>query len=366
MHRALIILYFFLVSCIALSQEKRINEIFSQKIIIEDFNSEKSFFPIITTLDGKYAIIVDSLGYYGLGSQNSPYPLIMSWENDLIDYEVKISYRLKNEEESFVLQKLQGEIGQTIGVILKYNPDNQEALIFETNGVKQYRLSHLINEKLYSLTDDWIFSENLNRNDRNEVMIRTKNNKYEFYINGKFEFRKNMNKIDTKLNSGKFGFYIGENTQVMIDYFYLSTLENYNGINKVLNLSEEDAKILLEQQKELKNLLNQEKINAIEELELVIELLEKQLKSRNGLIDSLKKENKRYEPFKDIINENGNFMYTLTKDLKDQMEKNKELMNTNIILHDSISYLINKQEDFKLEYLRVLDSMMEKNDTLNE
>tara|TARA_B100000902_G_C27270571_1_gene896048 strand:+ start:210 stop:1310 length:1101 start_codon:yes stop_codon:yes gene_type:complete len=366
MYRTLIILSFYLCSCVVLSQEKRINEIFSQKIIIEDFNSKNSFFPTITTLDGKYAIIVDSLGYYGLGSRNSTYPLIVGWENDLTDYEIKISYRLKNEEESFVLQKLQGETGQTIGIILKYNPDNQEALIFETNGVKQYRLSHLINEKLHSLTDDWLFSENLNRNDRNEIMIRTKNNKYEFYINGKFEFRKNMDKIDAKLNSGKFGFYIGKNTQVMIDYFYLSTLKNYSGINKVLNLSEEDAKILLEKQKELKNQLNQDKINAIKELELVIKLLETQLKSSNELIDSLKKENKRYEPFENIINENGNFMYTLTKDLKDQMEKNKELMNNNIILHDSISYLINQQENFKLEYLRVLDSMMEKNDTLNE
>lgn len=152
----------------------------------------------------------------------------------------------------------------------------------------------------------------------------------------------------------------------MIDYFYISALENYNGINKVLNLSEEDAKILLEEKKEIQKLLNQEKLDAVKELESVIELLEIQLKSNNKLIDSLRSQNKRYEPFEDIINENGNFMYTLTKDLKNQMEKNKKLKNINTILNDSIKFLINRQEEFKLEYLRVIDSMMEQKDTLNE
>ena len=36
------------------------------------------------------------------------------------------------------------------------------------------------------------------------------------------------------------------------------------------------------------------------------------------------------------------------------------------MLMDSIDWLIKKQDDFKLEYLRVLDSMMEKHDTINE
>ena len=59
-------------------------------------------------------------------------------------------------------------------------------------------------------------------------------------------------------------------------------------------------------------------------------------------------------------------MYTLTKDLKEQMEKNNILHEKNQLLMDSINFLIKKQDEFKLEYLRVLDSMMEKNDTINE
>ena len=38
--------------------------------------------------------------------------------------------------------------------------------------------------------------------------------------------------------------------------------------------------------------------------------------------------------------------------------------NTNLL--DSITFLIQEQENFKLEYLKILDEMMEKKDTNNE
>ena len=53
-------------------------------------------------------------------------------------------------------------------------------------------------------------------------------------------------------------------------------------------------------------------------------------------------------------------MYTLTKDLKEEMEKNKALKDENETLLDSIQVLIQNQETFKLEYLKILDSVMEK------
>ena len=59
-------------------------------------------------------------------------------------------------------------------------------------------------------------------------------------------------------------------------------------------------------------------------------------------------------------------MYTLTKDLKVQMEKNQILKHENQLLIDSINLLILRQDEFKLEYLRILDSMMEEKDTINE
>ena len=366
MHLFRIIICFIFSTTIGLSQNGKIKEIFSQKILTEDFYQQNTSFPIVTGTDGKYAIIMDSLGYYGIGSGQSPYPVLIGWENDLEEFELKVSVRLKNEAESFVIQKLQGQTGQIIGLILKYNPDTQEGLIFETNSVRQYRLSHLKNGKLKSITDNWIFTENLRRNEKNDITIRVKNNLYEFYINDKFEFHDNLERINNYLMAGKFGFYLGANTQVQIDYIYISALKEYNGANKLFNLSEEDAQKLIEEQESIKNQLKKEKENALNELETVIQILENQLKYSNQTVDSLRKEIDKYEPFKDLIKENGNFMHTLTKDLKLQLEKNNILKNTNKTLSDSIEYLIEKQEEFKLEYLRVLDSMIEQNDTINE
>ena len=361
--RTIIISY--LISIPLFSQQGTI-DIFPKNIIREDFNNQNPMFPTLTNSDGQYAIIVDSLGYYGLGSLNSAYPLLMSWDNDLIDFELKISTRLKNEPNSFVIQKLQGETGQTIGLILKYNADNQEAFIFEINGVKQYRLSYLKNEKLRSLTGDWKYTENLRRNDKNEIIIKTKNHQYEFYINGVFEFRKNLAKFQESLEHGDFGFYVGSNTQAMIDYFYISAPKNYNGINAKLNLTQKETQKLIEENQKLKTKFQHEREKANQELKEVIQILEIELKSSNEIKDSLKKEIEKYLPFKNLLEQNGDFMYTLTKDLKRQMESNQILKNENKLLLDSINILIFRQDEFKLEYLRVLDSMMEKKDTMNE
>ena len=361
-----IITPFLLFASIGLSQNTRIVEIFSQKILREDFTEQNYAFPTLTGSNGEYAVIIDSLGYYAIGSGNQPHPVLLDWKNDLEEFELKVKLRLKHEDESFVIQKIQGDKGQIIGLILKYNRDTQEALIFEINGVKQYRLSHLKNGKLKNITQDWIFTDHLKRNETNEIAIKTKGNIYEFYINNEFTFSKNLNTIKNHFNSGDFGFYLGVKTQVIIDQFYISALKTYNGINKLFNLSEEDAKKIVEERNQIEAQLKKEKQVAIRELKEVIKLLEKELKGSNQLIDSLKEENDKFEPFQAIIEENGNFMYTLTKDLKEQMEKNNKLLNDNQVLMDSIDLLIRKQDDFKLEYLRVLDSMMEKNDTINE
>ena len=51
-------------------------------------NESNSYFPIEIRSGGKYAIIVDSLGYYGLGSGKSEYPVLIGWKNDLTNFEL--------------------------------------------------------------------------------------------------------------------------------------------------------------------------------------------------------------------------------------------------------------------------------------
>jgi len=346
---------------------------FLQNILREDFNEQNLMFPTTTETNGKYSMIMDAYGYYGLGSGQSDYPLLIQWKNDLTNFELRTSIRLKNEEDWETIQKIQKQTGQVIGIIFKYNANSQEALIFQINGVRQYRLNHLKNGKLKNITS-WTDSKQLHRNDVNEITIKTKDNKYEFYINGKFEFKKNLDRLKDNLHSGNFGFYLGENTQAMINYLHIFTEKEYNGINKLLNLSEDDAKKLIAEKEQLKTILEDEHTIALQELKDVIKILENELKSTNQMKDSIQRENQKYTPFKELIEQKGDFMYTLTQDLREQMEQNKVLKQENQHLVDSIRFLIQKQESFTLEYLDVLDQMMqkkdtitiEKNDTINE
>ena len=358
-----IILFLSIYSPFLFGQGSSIKTKFLQNVLREDFNEQNLMFPTTTETNGKYSMIMDNHSYYGLGSGSSEYPLLIQWHNDLVDFELNTSIRLKDEKDWEAIQKIQGQTGQVIGVVLKYNPNTQEALIFQINGIRQYKLSHLKDERIKSLID-WTDSKQLKRNDVNEITIRTKDNRYEFFINGKFEFKKNLDRLKENIHSGSFGFYLGKNTQAMINYFHVSTEKEYNGINKLLNLSEEDAKRLIAEKEQLKINLNKEHDKEIKELKDVIKIIENELKSANQIKDSIQKENVRYEPFKDIIEKNGDFMYTLTKDLREQMEKNKLLQKENNNLLDSITFLIQKQESFKLEYLEVLDQVMQRNDTV--
>ncbi|MAQ31357.1 MAG: hypothetical protein CMD26_01295 [Flavobacteriales bacterium] len=353
-----------ITSHISVAQDNGIKSKFSQNVLREDFDEQNLIFPTTTESNGKYSILIDKDGYYGLGSGNSEYPLLIQWKNDLNNFELKTSIRLKDESEWETVQKIQGQTGQIFGLLLKYNPDNQEALIFQINGVRQYRLSYLRNEKMRHLSE-WKDSKHIKRNDANQIKIRTKDNNYEFYINNQFVFKKNLERYNDVLTNGNFGFYLGKNTQAMIDYIYISTEKEYNGINKLLNLSQSDAEKIIAEKEKFKIDLQNKKKEEIEELTNVIKILENELKNTHQKIDSLKFENHQYEPFKNIINENGDFMLTLTKDLKYQIEQNQILKNNNSKLLDSISILINKQEEFKLEYLNVLDRMMQNTDTTN-
>ncbi len=359
-----IILIFGAFSNLLIGQESAIKTKFLQKILIEDFNEQNLRFPTTTESNGTYSMIMDNHSYYGLGSGEHAYPILIKWQNDLVNFKLKTSIRLKDEEDWEAMQKIQGQTGQVIGVVLKYNPDTQEALIFQINGVRQYKLSHLKNEKVKNLIN-WTDSKQLKRNDVNEIMIKTQDHKYDFFINGQFVFKKNLERFKESITNGSFGFYLGAHTQAMINYFHVYAEKDYDGINKLLNLSEEDAKKLIAEKEQLQTELNAKHAEEIKELHSVIKILENELKTTNQIKDSIYRENLKFQPFEDLIDKKGDFMYTLTTDLREQIEKNKILQQENQKLLDSINFLTDKQESFKLEYLKVLDQMMQKEDTMS-
>ena len=104
----------------------------------------------------------------------------------------------------------------------------------------------------------WIKSEKLRKNEKNEILIKTKHGKYEFYINGDIVFNYDFfQKNSSKLQAGRFGFHLAPETKVKVDYLYISTNKDYNGINRRFNFSENDAKEIIAENNKLKQKINQ-------------------------------------------------------------------------------------------------------------
>ena len=131
-----------------------------------------------------------------------------------------------------------------------------------------------------------------------------------------------------------------------------------------VKLTNEESKKLIFENEQLQQKLKFNESIEINKLNNVIQLLEIELKNIKKLNDSLKIENSKFEPFKDIATENTDFLYTLSKNLKEEIQKNRVLKSENKMLLDSIQTIINNQEVFKLEYLNTLINI-EQEDTID-
>ena len=52
-----------------MSQSRQIQDVFSQNLLREDFNEISALFPTESKADGKFAIVIDTLGEYFLGTE---------------------------------------------------------------------------------------------------------------------------------------------------------------------------------------------------------------------------------------------------------------------------------------------------------
>jgi len=359
-----IIIFFLLPYTILWGQNNMIEEKFSQDVFREDFKEPSANFPT-EQIGDKFAILLDSEDKYFIGTDKSNYTIMANWKNDLKAFELKSLIKMSPEDKSSIFP---GQTPQVAGIIMQYNPDTQEGLIFEINSFKKYRLVYMNKDSknrhlTYSKDDDWIKSENLKKNERNEIRIKSKENKFEFYINGEFEFKIDLNRkrIDS-LSAGRFGFHLGPETKIKIDYLYISAPKNYTGMNQLLKLTEEEVKGIIAENTQLKEKKKSDSIKEVEDLKKVILLVENQLKELNAKNDSLMKQNLELEPFRELIGDNKDFIYTLSKDLENEITTTTILKEENKTLMDSIEILHEKQKLFKLEYLKAIESMREKNE----
>ena len=345
----LVLLPFFLFS------QSKLEYKFNQLLIKEDFDTVSVDWPIVLTDD--LFISIDNSQYYLNNNKNNENAVISSWINDLEYFKVETSFKLAPRE----IEK------PYLGIVTNSKDDGSEAIIFDFDGAKRFRIRYYNNGKTKIVTkknskDGWKKSDNLNRYEEfNTISIQTNGSIYELYINDKLEFSFDINYIIKKtISIGKFGLIVGPNTRSRMNYFNIYSDEKYNGINKTINLKKGDLDNILNE-----NLVMSEKIDSllfvnkkIIQLENALSILENEFKITSSIKDSLMSENIRYEELKNLIGEiDDNLLISLTKELKSQIEVNQGLKQDIEELSDSINYLIQSNELFKLE---LLNSVIEK------
>ena len=328
---------------------------FTQSLIKEEFDTVSLEWPIV--LSEKMFVSPDKGEYFLNNNKNSEYAVISSWENDLSSYKVETAFKLAPRE----IEK------PYLGIVTNSKDDGSEAIIFDFDGAKRYRIRYYNNGKIKIITkknskDGWKKSDYLNRYEEfNNITIQTNGKVYELYVNNQLEFSFDMNYVIKKdISIGKFGFIIGPNTRSRVDYFNIYSNQDYDGINKTINLKKGDLDKILNENDEMSNkidslLMENQKIL---QLESAISILEDELKTNSTIKDSLMSENLRFEELQNLLGDiDENLLISMTKELKSQLEITQVLKQDKKALQDSINYLIQSNELFKLE---LLNSVIEK------
>ena len=159
-----ILIFFLLPYTILWGQKNMIEEKFSQDVFREDFKETSEKFPT-EQIGDKFAILLESEDQYFIGTEKSNYTVMVNWENDLTEFELRSLIKMAPEDK---LSIFPGQTPQIAGIIIQYNPDTQEGLIFEINSFKKYRLVYMKNDSqnrhlTYSNDEDWVKSDNLKK-----------------------------------------------------------------------------------------------------------------------------------------------------------------------------------------------------------
>jgi len=278
--------------------QSKIDVNFNQSLVKENFDTVSLEWPIV--LSDEIFVSPDEGEYFLSNKKNSEYAIISTWNNDLLTFQLELSFKLAPRE----IEK------PYLGLVTNSKDDGSEALIFDFDGAKRYRIRHYNNGKIKIITkknskDGWKKSDNLNRYEEfNNVIIKTNGRIYEVYINNKLDFSFDANyAIKKPISEGKFGFIIGPNTTSRVDYLQIFTDENYNGINKTITLKKGDLDEILNQKNKMSIqidslLMENKKISLLESAVLI---LEDELKITSSIKDSLMLENLRFEELQNLL-----------------------------------------------------------------
>ena len=231
------------------SYSQQITQKFDVVVLSENFDSTtvETIWPNVNNADNLFLIDKGSYFLYRRSSAAS-YVILPRWSNELSAFDIKASFKLGPSETN----------EQTIGILFMGQSDGKNALVFEVNKSKQYRVKQFIGDYLKFITGDrdnlgWIKNSIINPADEyNFLEVKAYNGSYDVYINNIFLYSFSI----PEYKYGGMGIVIGPSTKAKCDYFYINATTDtltqikkpdaITKLNEVINLlSEENHKLKL-------------------------------------------------------------------------------------------------------------------------
>jgi hypothetical protein len=351
-----------IVSCGISANSQTVNERFDRLDMSENFDTSNGMWTFMSTVENLFLV---QEGEYILNRKatEKPYALIANYDYNQTAYKIVTSIKIEKAVDQ----------NGSIGVIFMAQNDGKGGFIFEINTLKQFRLRQIAAGSYKYLTGEsknggWVKSNFINNlNVYNLLEIRTSNRNYDILLNNNLL----LSFTEIAYKTGRFGFIVGPGSRAKIDFLYLFSSSKFagdmtsnnetskpaEGAPDVIELAESIIKLktqinkLQAENDDLKNNLeamkstDKEDENERKLKDKTILDLQKKLAQKDASFDSLMKVNQSLMKYKDMVagNENSDLIITLSKSVKTEKERNKQLNDSLQLMKTEIARLKNNK-----------------------
>lgn len=347
----ILIIFIATLSDFSLVQAQTVNEKFDRLDLSENFDTSSGMWTFMSNSENLFLV---QEGEYILNRKapEKPYAIIANYDYNQPAFRMVTSLKIEKANDQ----------NGSVGVMFMAQNDGNGGFIFEINTLKQFRLRQIVAGSYKYLTGDaksggWVksnFINNLNVYNLFELKFSQRN--YDIYLNNNLL----MSFTEIAYKNGRFGYIVGPGSRAKIDFLYLFSAsgkgeptagssnnnQQQEGSPDVIQLAESIIKLktqinkLQAENEELtRNLENvktadQEDENERKLKDKTITDLQKQMTKKEASFDSLLKVNQTLQKYKEMVagNENSDLIITLSKSVKAEKEKNKQLTDSLQIL----------------------------------
>ena len=353
MYKLLFLLMFTAVALSKLTpvQAQTVNEKFDRLDLSENFDTSSGIWTFMSNSENLFLV---QEGEYILNRKapEKPYAIIANYDYNQPAFKMITSLKIEKANDQ----------NGSVGVMFMAQNDGNGGFIFEINTLKQFRLRQIVAGSYRYLTGDaksggWVKSNFINNlNVYNLRALRFSQRNYDIYLNNNLL----MSFTEIAYKSGRFGYIVGPGSRAKIDFLYLfsasgkseSTAGSSNNNNQqegspdviqlaesIIKLKTQINKLQAENEELTRNLesvksADQEDENERKLKDKIITDLQKQMTIKEASFDSLLKVNQTLLKYKEMVagNENADLIITLSKSVKAEKEKNKQLSDSLQIL----------------------------------